>query len=92
MEWEKVSLVFSYFENASYFTKLYPLCLENDSTIFNSHAWKFKQKSSNRVEFYKDCPPTEYLRHKIVGTSNKTFQPNNVYEKQSYDKTTNKDL
>jgi hypothetical protein len=44
------------------------------------------------VEVYKDYPPTEYLRHKILGTSNKTFQPNNVYEKQSYDKTTNKDL
>ncbi len=54
LEWEKVLLVFSYFENASYFTKLYPLCIENDSLIFNSHAWKFKQKSSNRKwEFIK---------------------------------------
>jgi hypothetical protein len=42
------------------------------------------------VEVYKDCPPTKYLRHKIVGVSNKAFQPNNVYERQSYDKTTNK--
>jgi hypothetical protein len=90
LEWEKVSLIFSYFENASYFTKISPLCIENDSPIFNSHARKFKQKSSNKVGVYKDCPPMEYLRHKIVGASTKTFQPYNVYKIHSYDKTTNK--
>jgi hypothetical protein len=66
LEWEKVLAVFSYFENANYFTKLSPLCIENDSPIFNSHAQKFKKKSSNGVGVYKDCPPTEYVRHKIV--------------------------
>jgi hypothetical protein len=38
----------------------------------------------------KDYPLMEYSRHKIVGGSTKTFQPNNVYKRQSYDKTTNK--
>jgi hypothetical protein len=42
------------------------------------------------VGVYKYYPPTEYSKHKMLGASPKTFQPNNVYKRLSYDKTTNK--
>jgi hypothetical protein len=73
--------------NANYFIKICPLCKENFSLVSNFHVWNFKQNSSNKMGLCKDYSSIDYSRDKVVWVTTKTFQPNNVYKRQSYNKT-----